>query len=351
MSNGIANQPKMMGRIAELDALRGIAAVCVMLYHFTHFLPILFPQAGSLGWTFSWGCYGVQAFFAVSGFVILMTLDSTKSAGDFIVSRFSRLFPAYWAAIAVTLFIIGWFGPAKLHVDGTTILANLTMLQTYFGALGVDGAYWSLAVELAFYVIMLGIWRLRMLDRIEVIVSLWIAVRWLGLLLPGWAEGLNLFLIADHIPYFVVGLLAYRIWSGKRTLIQQMPVFALAYLSVYKYDPSEPTVAFLFVCALMLLLATGKLGGLRHPILLWIGTISYPLYLVHQNAGYTLILHLRAAGVGLGAATILAIVQAFVLATLIHAIVEKPALSWIRNRWRNYSRNKTAPAMELQTAI
>ena len=341
----------MMGRIAELDALRGIAAVSVMLYHFTHFLPILFPETGGLGWSVSWGCYGVQAFFAVSGFVILMTLDSTTSAGDFIVSRFSRLFPAYWAAMAVTLSIIGWFGPAKLHADGPTILVNLTMLQTYFGALGVDGAYWSLAVELAFYVIMLGLWRLRLLDRIEAVLPLWIAVRWMGLFIPSLSDRLDLFLITDHIPYFAIGLLAYRIWSGKRTLIQQMPIFAVAYLSVYKFDPSEPTVAFLCVCALMPLLAAGKLSALRHPILLWVGSISYPLYLVHQNAGYAVILQLRAAGVSLGAAIILAVVQAFVLAILIHVTVEKPALSWIRDRWRNRDRNKTAPAMELSTAI
>jgi peptidoglycan/LPS O-acetylase OafA/YrhL len=52
-----------------------------------------------------WGYLGVNLFFVISGFVIFMTLDRTLVPLDFVISRTSRLFPAYWAAIIITMVI------------------------------------------------------------------------------------------------------------------------------------------------------------------------------------------------------------------------------------------------------
>src|SRR5688572_13967921 len=90
-------------RYKELDSLRGIAALCVVLFHFTfgydNGLKIL--EEGKF--YFTYGYLGVHLFFLISGFVILMTLEKTKSSADFFVSRFSRLYPAYWTAIILTV--------------------------------------------------------------------------------------------------------------------------------------------------------------------------------------------------------------------------------------------------------
>ena len=83
----------------ELDALRGMAAMAVVVFHYT-------TRARNNGvqlFDFEIGHYGVQLFFCVSGFVIYWTLERSKTLMDFAVSRFSRLYPAYWAAIALLL--------------------------------------------------------------------------------------------------------------------------------------------------------------------------------------------------------------------------------------------------------
>ena len=81
-----------MTRINELDALRGIAAFMVLLFHYTSRYGSLYSQEQLF--SVPWGQYGVQLFFITSGFVIYLTLEKTRKPMDFIVSRFSRLYPA-----------------------------------------------------------------------------------------------------------------------------------------------------------------------------------------------------------------------------------------------------------------
>ena len=86
----------------ELDALRGIAAFSVVLFHYTARYDSIYGHSNRLLFKFNYGHLGVNLFFIISGFVIFMTLDRTKSVIDFVVARFSRLYPAYWTALALT---------------------------------------------------------------------------------------------------------------------------------------------------------------------------------------------------------------------------------------------------------
>lgn len=120
-------------RYLELDALRGIAALAVVLFHFTMYRP-------EAGYGFVLGVTGVDLFFIISGFVILLSLEKTRDWKEFLLDRFSRLYPAYWACVtlaALTALISQ--GPAR-DLAGR-YLANLTMFQLYFGAADLDGSY------------------------------------------------------------------------------------------------------------------------------------------------------------------------------------------------------------------
>jgi len=86
-------------RLAQLDALRGVAALLVVGFHYTTRFDQLYGHAGEPLLSLPWGHYGVNLFFMISGFVIFMTLERTQRATDFVVSRFSRLYPAYWGAL------------------------------------------------------------------------------------------------------------------------------------------------------------------------------------------------------------------------------------------------------------
>ena len=96
-------------RLQELDVLRGLAALSVLCYHYTTHYKDLFSPSGPVLFNFAWGNCGVQIFFIISGFVILMTLEKTQRPMDFIVSRFSRLYPCYWAAVILTFIAVKLF--------------------------------------------------------------------------------------------------------------------------------------------------------------------------------------------------------------------------------------------------
>ena len=86
-------------RFHELDALRGIAALMVVFFHFT-----IGRAEAKLG--FKLGTTGVDLFFIISGFVIFMSLSKVKSSLDFVINRVSRLYPTYWVSVTFTFILI-----------------------------------------------------------------------------------------------------------------------------------------------------------------------------------------------------------------------------------------------------
>src|SRR4030095_2287642 len=88
-------------RIGELDALRGLAALAVMIFHYTGHYGKNVGHVDRPLLELALGNYGVQLFFMISGFVIFMTIEKTRTAMDFVVTRFSRLYPAYWASLLI----------------------------------------------------------------------------------------------------------------------------------------------------------------------------------------------------------------------------------------------------------
>jgi peptidoglycan/LPS O-acetylase OafA/YrhL len=323
------------GRLEELDALRGIAALAVVLFHLTWRYDTMVPGAVGTPWGLPWGKYGVEIFFGISGFVIFMTLSRTRTAMDFMVSRFARLFPAYWAGVILTTLIVHAVGVETLAVPAWAVGLNFTMLQGHLGLPQVEGAYWSLSIELSFYVVMLLVWRVGMLGRIEWILTGWISLKWLWWLLPNLSWHIGYGLIIDYIPFFAIGVFAYRVRAGERRWAEQLPFLIFALLSVVVIDHAPMAVVFLASAALFALLAEGHMGWLRHPALIWLGGMSYPLYLLHQNIGYSVMFSLAKRGVPAWQGAIAAFVVAMSLAILVHRLFEQPAFALIRTSWRN----------------
>jgi peptidoglycan/LPS O-acetylase OafA/YrhL len=152
-------------RIFELDALRGIAALFVVLFHFT-----MGRKEGDYG--FKFGVTGVDLFFLISGFVILLTLEKTKTWKEFVVNRFSRLYPTYWACVTITtitILIHLGFANNLLFKTLPDYFANLTMFQLYFRRGDIDGSYWTMIIEMLFYIYMLLVFVFKKLKHIELI--------------------------------------------------------------------------------------------------------------------------------------------------------------------------------------
>jgi peptidoglycan/LPS O-acetylase OafA/YrhL len=176
-------------RLAHIDTLRAVAALMVACAHvWEKFLPLARQSQDAAGktWTryFEFGITGVVLFFAISGFVIYGTLRGPREGTGrrFVITRFFRLFPAYWVSVLTGLVFIWWW--QDWPITGPMVAANFTMVPDLFGQTPIMGLYWTLGTELVFYFCCWLIWRVgrledpRFLAGLVVALSLaWLAVK------------------------------------------------------------------------------------------------------------------------------------------------------------------------------
>jgi peptidoglycan/LPS O-acetylase OafA/YrhL len=345
--------PDNKHRLSELDALRGIAALLVVLYHYTTKYQEVYGHTGPTWIDLRGGRNGVQLFFAISGFVIFMTLERAKKPLDFVVSRFSRLYPAYWAALLLTTAVVFAAGVDSMKVDPGSFVANLTMLEgwrpdPHF----VDGAYWTLAVELAFYCCMFALYLAGLLSRIEPILLGWIALKWVWFFYPQLSQVAGLLVIQETIPFFAIGICCYRLRTRAIDWRWAALILTSASGTVFYINEYKMGIVALVTTAIFLSFTYGYAKWLSAKPLLWLGGISYTLYLVHQNIGHVVIRNLETRGVNPNLAILLTIAVVLGLALAITRLIERPAMTWVREQYRRRLRAQMPerPAMPVSRA-
>lgn len=344
MPSGTPTKPTH--RLLELDALRGLAAVAVMLFHYTYGYDKYIAARDDLPFHVLYGDRGVYLFFVLSGFVISWTLARTRRASDFIVGRFSRLYPAFWAAVPLTYFIVAASDLTQLQVSPRDALVNLTMVPNMLGAASVDGAYWSLQVELCFYAAVLSLWLSGAWRRPLPVLATWLAAA------ACWGLALHLNLLPDGRAGSLVTKLAT---AANLKFISLFGIGICFYLWRERGRSSPAIWTMLSACLAVecllkgwqeCLITTGMAIGfyavvngwlpvLSARALVFLGGLSYTFYLVHQNIGYVIIAACEAANLNVWAGIALAATASLLLATAISYGVERPAMSWIRTRYRN----------------
>jgi peptidoglycan/LPS O-acetylase OafA/YrhL len=346
-----ADRPASPGRAAvgdhaprsrELDAVRGIAALMVVLFHYTVRYAALWGDPGA-PFRATFGYLGVQVFFGVSGFVILMTLERSRSAADFVIARASRLFPAYWLALLATFAVLLAFPLPDRVLSWPQALVNLTMLQAFVNVPHVDGVYWSLEVELVFYAWMLAVFAAGWMRHARALMALWlglsIATLLAALLLHRGVPTLaSRYLLVEYSAFFCIGAAAFLDFRARRIARPTWGLFALAGVAAGLAGGLPGLVVAAAIVLLFALLVRRKAGLLDAAPLVFLGTISYPLYLLHQNIGYVILRNLRAQGVDYGWALALACVVALAAATALTFGVERPAQRRLR-AWRESRRS------------
>lgn len=326
-------------RLSQIDALRGTAALLVVLFHCTTRYDDLYHHTAPTAFAVPWGHLGVNLFFMISGFVIFMTLERTARPLDFVVSRASRLYPAYWAAIALTFVVTHWLGLPGKEVSAGSAVLNLTMVHSFFGVPNVDGVYWTLEVELLFYAWALLCYRLRLLGHVHWVLGLLFGLRlcyhlassWFGIDLPWIAARL---LILPFIAWFGAGVMIYRLSRGSASVRRDLALLCAAVLLVGVTE--KPALGLLMVGLALLLYgaARGRLGWLDNRLMVGLGTISYSLYLLHENIGWAIIRQLEMRAMSPDLAIAIAGIVVLAMACVVTVLVERPVMAWVRQRYR-----------------
>ncbi|GAA4905427.1 peptidoglycan/LPS O-acetylase OafA/YrhL [Nonomuraea thailandensis] len=321
--------PQAQPRLAWLDALRGVGAVAVVGEHLTTWaMPWLRPTS------FNLGVYGVLVFFLVSGYIIPTSLERHGDVRAFWIGRFFRLYPLYLAVIALVL-ALAWWIPVRPEVsrDLSSVAAHATMLLDAVGAAGVLNTMWTLSYEMVFYLLVVALFTAGVRDRPGLLPALFAIVAAVAaLVLPGppwpgaWPAlvscgmfvvglacvvagrgrtvaaialgvmALALVVSSSRVPWFGVAILAVMfagtavhrwergqgaLWpvAAAGALVAATPLWALN----AGWWWVQPDVWGLTILLAVLTFAAAMAWRARRvpAVLVWLGTISYSLYLAH----------------------------------------------------------------------
>lgn len=109
----------------------------------------------------------------------------TDPIRKFAVHRFFRLYPAYWLSLPLGVLFVYWglglWGSTQ-QIDWTTVLANCTMFQTFLGVGDIMGQYWTLGLELLFYILCAALFRFKRLQSFKWALLILVAVNLLRLI-------------------------------------------------------------------------------------------------------------------------------------------------------------------------
>jgi Predicted acyltransferases len=311
-------------RILFLDALRGVAIIAVILFHAYARWPELYPYKDFFvdNAFLNTRIAGVNLFFMISGFVILMTLRKCKNIFQFLKRRWVRLFPAMFLCSLIIFFSATLFSerPAgPIHIGdllpGLTFLGNdplSNLLWGYFYDItgifphSIEGAFWSLYVEVKFYAIF-GILYFYAGENISIAVlfSLFILAKLTFLdisnfhlsnesfvilsihyiqkiLLSCHFDTISAYLYFPGYGFFATGALLFKFYETRKNFFYVLAI-AMGIISAYPgKDIRDANCAFVLLMTISVRSSSVQ-KLLSNKLFIFMGAVSYPLYLLHEN--------------------------------------------------------------------
>ena len=351
-------------RIEFANALRGIAALSVVVSHYLgvfwyehdSFAALLGMPATKLAvpdyvvWVnsipgFVWGPFGVAVFFVISGFVIPFAFASYQR-GSFLIARFFRIYPLYFAGFSVTVLALlvasHAFGHPIPYARSALLFHFFPGLRNTLGTASIDGVIWTLEIEVKFYLVcvLIAPW-LRRGDIRAFLAPLASAALCaaLGVMLPIWlAHGSPIFrftqalgLDTQYIVFMFCGVALNFLHRGRLSARgATLVVGGLFLLFVALWQVAwfkDPSLWRSYAAGLGLFVLARRFPALvtRLPLVDFFADISFPLYTMHSSGGYVMLSMLLLHQVPAGLALVATFLAALLVATALHRFVEMPA--------------------------
>lgn len=337
-------------RLAEIDGLRAVAVLAVVLYHYFQAYSQHYPYGAGLLPLAKYGDLGVELFFVISGFVITLSLAGQPGPWRFALKRLARLWPGLAVCSILTFAFIhsvdsSFSREVQGGLSGFAASWTFTSQRFWHSAFGFDGyvdvVYWTLAIEIRFYLLAAVIFWLAPAGHFAaaaplvllMMQSLFAAVQFA---VPGLVPQVvveTLFLACAHL--FAAGITFAAVYAGARGKRQAALLFWSFAIAFYRAEDSWEAA---FLALIFLAVAACALRWRTARLLAWrpladLGVISYPVYLLHNYIGVTLLsllppglpyaVYVLAAGLVLAGIVL--------LSTAVHHLVELPAQQAVRS--------------------
>lgn len=308
----------MNTKITEIEALRGIAVIMVVIHHASDNLFTWTSPELTRFYTYFSGWFGVDLFFAISGFVIArdliprLTADNNPTARArevlaFWTRRAWRLLPSAWLWLAIILFCsmfinsTGVFGTFRTNFEATVAgllnVANIRFAEVFMNRhYGGSFVYWSLSLEEQFYLILpfvilasrkylpylLGAIVIAQLisTRSPMLMAFRTDAIALGVLLAIWSS---------HTSYRIFKpQILHKYGAGKFLLV--LLLVCMSALGSSSLNIVQVKVGLIAISSAILVWAASYndnllcLDNITKKLLAWLGARSYAIYLTHIPA-------------------------------------------------------------------
>jgi peptidoglycan/LPS O-acetylase OafA/YrhL len=300
-------------RFEFIELLRFALALGVVIYHYYFWGPHekLIRFAPIDGFGLGYLMFGVEAFFAVSGFVIVLS-TAKRTPIEFFVARMARLGPTLLVASTVTLCAY-YLIPEQPRISGidSEYLHSISLLPLVRLGGGLDPSLWSLSFEIRFYLLIFVCMIFFDVQKHALKVAIGMLTYDAGRLLASHLFGhpipSRLDLFRDYAPFFVIGILLYYRHAvgrpGPTWIAALAAAIALSCIRAFqelsrvndlslRLGPVHFWEGAAVACVIVTLMAV-SVRGVRRPTLAAVfavaGRASYPLYVVHQLCGYWLV--------------------------------------------------------------
>jgi peptidoglycan/LPS O-acetylase OafA/YrhL len=359
-------------QLASLTPLRGVAALWVVIFHFCWHIPTIHPERYT-GAVYK-GYLAVDVFFVLSGFVITHVYKDGFARRvtawryrNFLKARVARLYPLHVAVLllfvataiaerAATYALNGSFDPIPLVGERSLsgFFANLVMLQGLWARqLSWNDPAWSISLEflayLLFPLLFPVLWRARRVGKAAIGCLLLAVLVWLAYCTGDYFNQWNgPYAILRCLTEFLVGSLLYSVYQSglfAPVLASDGALLAVALLLGALLHIAAPDLGIIALFPLLILAAVRNTGYcarlLNSRPLLWLGDISYSLYLLHWFVLFLVTEAVRRLpGIDLGhlpLGTSLSLMATMIgvslaLATLSFRFIEVTGRRWLRER-------------------
>jgi peptidoglycan/LPS O-acetylase OafA/YrhL len=270
-------------RVNSLELLRGMAALGVVVFHYTSAGSIQLSDQNPIRVVGMHGYLGVQIFFVISGFVIPYSMHvanyNMRAMGTFLKKRIIRVEAPYLVLIALEVVFIllasftPWANKLTNRLDAEGILLHLAFLNDFFDKPWLIPVFWTLAIEFQFYLFIAVFFPLLQHTHAVLRVGSIVLVAALGLLFSSHT------IFFFHGSFFLLGLVAlqYKLnIAAPREFI--LILIFLAAIIYWQYNALNVLVALFSVGMILFFEYEWKWAS-------FLGMVSYSLYLIHVPFG------------------------------------------------------------------
>lgn len=324
-----------MKKNMQIEGLRGFTLLLIMIYHFSYRYVELFGTEALHPFAFAefWGQAGVAIFCIISGYLMFNGEIKERNFFFFFIRKMKRLYKPYLVAIVIIAALVKIFGLPGRECGLKDFILNALFLNGFLGTPYVDGAHWYLTYLLAF-TIFSGVIICLKLEEKAYMPLLLLAF---SIILEIACRVIPIHIISTicrylscryYICFFLLGVLTSKIHFnvgiiGKNIIYLGTVVLDVVIL-IWRTDDKGALIWLVIVSMLAICTIKEKVHILNNRLLVFLGSISFQVYLIHQNIGYIILNNLQSMGLNYGISIVITIMLTIILGWCISRAIVVP---------------------------